>query len=94
MSYDIEKPDEEWRAELTPAEYAVLRQAGTEPAFKGEYTDTKTKGVYSCRACGAELFTSTEKFESHCGWPSFYGPLAEDRAGLARSALRDSDVER
>ena len=68
MSYDVEKPDEQWRAELTPAEYAVLRQAGTEPAFTGEYTDTKTTGVYSCRACGAELFTSTTKFESHCGW--------------------------
>ena len=68
MSYDVEKPDEQWRAELTPAEYAVLRQAGTEPAFTGEYTDTKTKGVYSCRACGAELFTSDSNF----GWPSFF----------------------
>ena len=78
MSYDIEKPDEEWRAELTPAEYAVLRQAGTEPAFVGEYTDTKTAGVYSCRACDAELFRSDTKFESHCGWPSFYDPASTD----------------
>jgi peptide-methionine (R)-S-oxide reductase len=98
MSYDIEKPDEQWRAELSPAEYAVLRQAGTEPAFRGEYTDTKTKGVYACRACGAELFTSTEKFESHCGWPSFYDPkdsdaveLIEDRShGMTRTEVRCS----
>ena len=89
-------PDEEWRAELSPAEYAVLRQAGTEPAFTGEYTDTKTEGVYSCRACGAELFTSTTKFESHCGWPSFYDPkdtdaveLIEDRShGMVRTEVR------
>ncbi|MFI7011175.1 peptide-methionine (R)-S-oxide reductase MsrB [Streptomyces sp. NPDC050145] len=98
MSYDVEKPDEQWRAELNPAEYAVLRQAGTEPAFVGEYTDTKTQGVYSCRACGAELFTSTEKFESHCGWPSFYDPkdsdaveLIEDRShGMVRTEVRCS----
>ncbi|MFD0308715.1 peptide-methionine (R)-S-oxide reductase MsrB [Streptomyces sp. NPDC059517] len=98
MSYDIEKPDEQWRAELSPAEYTVLRQAGTEPAFRGEYTDTKTTGVYSCRACGAELFTSTEKFESHCGWPSFYDPkdsdaveLIEDRShGMSRTEVRCS----
>ncbi|QNS03564.1 peptide-methionine (R)-S-oxide reductase MsrB [Streptomyces xanthii] len=98
MSYDVEKPDEQWRAELSPAEYAVLRQAGTEPAFVGEYTDTKTQGVYSCRACGAELFTSTEKFESHCGWPSFYDPkdsdaveLIEDRShGMVRTEVRCS----
>ncbi|PKW10724.1 peptide-methionine (R)-S-oxide reductase [Streptomyces sp. 5112.2] len=98
MSYDVEKPDEEWRAELTPAEYAVLRQAGTEPAFTGEYTDTKSKGVYSCRACGAELFTSDTKFESHCGWPSFFDPkdtdaveLIEDRShGMVRTEVRCS----
>ncbi|MEV6014441.1 MULTISPECIES: peptide-methionine (R)-S-oxide reductase MsrB [unclassified Streptomyces] len=98
MSYDIEKPDEQWRAELTPAEYTVLRKAGTEPAFTGEYTDTKAKGVYSCRACGAELFTSTEKFESHCGWPSFYDPkdsdaveLIQDRShGMVRTEVRCS----
>ena len=82
MSYDVEKPDEQWRAELTPAEYAVLRQAATEPAFTGEYTDTKDRGVYSCRACGAELFTSDTKFDSHCGWPSFFSPLAGDRVEL------------
>ncbi|MGU3294443.1 peptide-methionine (R)-S-oxide reductase MsrB [Williamsia sp. M5A3_1d] len=68
--------DEQWRAKLTPEEYRVLRQAGTEAPFVGEYTDTKTTGVYRCRACDAELFRSDQKFESHCGWPSFFSPLA------------------
>ncbi|MFF0115160.1 peptide-methionine (R)-S-oxide reductase MsrB [Streptomyces prasinus] len=98
MSYDVEKPDEQWRAELSPSEYAVLRQAATEPAFTGEYTDTKDEGVYACRACGAELFTSRTKFESHCGWPSFYDPrdseaveLIEDRShGMVRTEVRCS----
>jgi len=82
-TYPLSKTDEQWREELTPAEYEVLRRAGTERPGIGEYTDTKTQGVYSCRACGAELFRSDTKFDSHCGWPSFYAPLAEDRVECA-----------
>ena len=79
VAYNVEKSDAEWREELSPAEYQVLRQAGTERAFTGEYTDTETTGVYRCKACQAELFRSNTKFHSGCGWPSFYAPLAEDR---------------
>ena len=93
------KSEAEWRAQLTPMEYQVLRQAGTERAFTGEYTDTKTEGVYRCKACNAELFRSDQKFSSHCGWPSFFAPLAEERVRYiednsrlheaGRGALRD-----
>jgi peptide-methionine (R)-S-oxide reductase len=76
---DVPQTEEEWRVRLSPAEFRVLRQAGTEPAWSGEYVATKTRGVYRCRACEAELFSSDTKFDSHCGWPSFFTPLAEDR---------------
>ena len=70
--------DDQWRERLTSREYHVLREGGTEPAFTGEYTDNKAVGTYSCRACGTKLFTSDTKFDSQCGWPSFYQPLAKD----------------
>ncbi|GAA2082920.1 peptide-methionine (R)-S-oxide reductase MsrB [Streptomyces albiaxialis] len=96
MAYEIDKPEEQWREELSPEEYHVLREAGTERAFTGEYTDTETTGVYNCRACGAELFRSDTKFASHCGWPSFYDPskseaveLITDRSlGMIRTEVR------
>nr|WP_308279562.1 peptide-methionine (R)-S-oxide reductase MsrB [Phycicoccus mangrovi] len=80
--YAVRKSDAEWREQLSPAEYQVLREAGTERPWVGEYTDSKTTGVYACRACGAELFESDTKFESHCGWPSFWSPLAGDAVEL------------
>ena len=75
-AYEVTKTEEEWREQLSPHEYQVLREAGTERPWTGEYNDTKAVGVYSCRACGQELFRSEAKFDSHCGWPSFYSPLA------------------
>ncbi|MCS4535214.1 peptide-methionine (R)-S-oxide reductase MsrB [Corynebacterium sp. HS2168-gen11] len=79
MTNYIDFTDQQWRERLTAEEYHVLREAGTEPPHVGEYTNTKTEGVYSCRACETELFRSTEKFDSHCGWPSFFSPLAGDK---------------
>ncbi len=78
MTAKVDKSDAEWREQLSRDEYKVLRKAGTERPFTGEYVDTKTTGVYRCRACNAELFRSQQKFDSHCGWPSFFAPLAGD----------------
>ena len=92
--YAVQKSEAEWKAQLSPAEFQVLRKAGTERPFTGEYTDTKTIGVYKCRACDAELFRSETKFDSHCGWPSFFAPLAEDRVEyIEDSALGMKRVE-
>ncbi|MCW2598239.1 MAG: methionine-R-sulfoxide reductase [Frankiales bacterium] len=81
-NYPVQKSEQEWREELSAEEFAVLRQAGTERPWTGEYNETKTEGVYSCRACGAELFRSEAKFDSHCGWPSFYEPSEKDNVEL------------
>lgn len=78
-SAPVTKTDAQWRAELSPTEYAVLRQAATEAPFVGEHTDNHRTGIYSCRACGSELFRSDAKFDSHCGWPSFFTPLAGEK---------------
>jgi len=74
----VRKTDEEWRRELTPEQYHVTREKGTERPFSGEYDRTKEKGTYLCVACGNPLFTSETKFDSGTGWPSFSAPLAED----------------
>ncbi len=96
MSEKVVKSDEQWRTELSPEEYRVLRESGTEAPFIGEYTDTETNGIYACRACGAELFRSDAKFHSGCGWPSFFTPLAAETVteikdishGMVRTEIR------
>lgn len=97
---DLPRTDEEWRARLNPAEFRVLRRGGTEAPWSGEYVSTKTPGVYRCRACGADLFTSDTKFDSHCGWPSFDDAIPgavkeiEDRSlGTVRTEIQCARCE-
>lgn len=80
MAHDVDKTEDEWRSELSPAEFHVLREAGTEaPGSSPLEAPDEKPHVYTCRACGAELFRTEAKFDAHCGWPAFYAPLAEDR---------------
>jgi peptide-methionine (R)-S-oxide reductase len=82
MTRDVEKTDEEWRSQLGPDQYAVLRQAGTEPPWTGKLLQNKADGTYVCAGCGAKLFSSDAKFESGSGWPSFFRP--EDEENIER----------
>ncbi len=96
MTYQVTRTDEQWRSELSEDEYAVLREAATERPWTGELLDEKRVGTYRCRACGQVLFRAETKFDSHCGWPSFYRPaegdaveLVEDRTlGMVRTEVR------
>jgi len=82
MAYSVEKTEEQWLAELGPERYAILRKASTERAFTGELLDESRAGLYTCAACGNELFKSGTKFDSHCGWPSFYESINSDAVQL------------
>ena len=84
MVEKVIKSDAEWRAQLSPDGYAICRQKGTEPAFTGEYYNTKTPGIYDCVCCGQELFASGDKFDSGTGWPSFTKPAGPNRVALAQ----------
>jgi len=97
----IQKTDAEWRQELTPEQYRIMRQKGTESAFTGQYWNNKDEGVYRCAGCGAPLFSSETKFDSSSGWPSFYAPVEqgnveveEDRSfGMKRTEVLCSNCE-
>jgi len=94
--FEVKKSDEDWRHELTPEQYRVTRDKGTEPPFTGEYDDFKGEGTYYCVACGNPLFRSSEKYDSGSGWPSFWAPASEDSIvtdvddsiGLVRTEVR------
>jgi peptide-methionine (R)-S-oxide reductase len=82
MAYKVQKSEQEWREELSPDAFEVLRKAATEPPFTGKYTFSKDDGIYRCGACGSELFSSDTKFDSGTGWPSFTEPTAEANVEL------------
>jgi peptide-methionine (R)-S-oxide reductase len=82
VAYQVTKSDAEWRAALRPAEFAVLREAATERPWSGALLDEHRDGLFRCRACGAELFRSTAKFDSGSGWPSFFEPVSPDAVEL------------
>ena len=81
MTYKVQKSEAEWREQLTPEQYHIMREKGTERPFTGALYHNKDKGIYSCAACGAELFSSDQKYESGTGWPSFWAPLNADNVG-------------
>ncbi|MGO3722214.1 peptide-methionine (R)-S-oxide reductase MsrB [Microbacterium gubbeenense] len=91
MAYDVEKTEDEWREELTPEQFEVLRGKATERAWTGELLDEERAGVYACAACGAELFKSGTKFDSHCGWPSFYESVRPDAVELIEDKSHGMD---
>jgi peptide-methionine (R)-S-oxide reductase len=101
MTTKISKTDSEWRKELTPEQYRITRQAGTEPAFTGKYNKTKDSGTYACVCCGQPLFSSDTKFDSGTGWPSFWKPIREgaveeesDRSyGMVRTEARCANCD-
>lgn len=86
MTEKIKKNKEEWKAQLSDDEYRITREAATEPAFSGQYYDNKDTGMYHCKCCGEVLFSSTEKYDSGSGWPSFYKP----KEGMALEEIKDS----
>lgn len=92
----VNKTDREWQRELSPEEYRITRQKGTEPAFTGQYWNTKQNGTYVCRCCGAELFSSDAKYDSGCGWPSFFRPVngtvIEEHEDLTHGMVRTEIV--
>jgi len=97
----VQKPDEEWRKELSPEQFYVTRKAGTEPAFTGKYYKTKDKGTYTCVCCGQPLFDSETKYESGTGWPSFYQPIengalaehSDSTHGMVRTEVRCANCD-
>src|SRR5215470_7518380 len=96
MPDNVHKTDDQWRAELTPEQYHVTREKGTERPFTGEYWNHKADGMYRCVCCGAELFTSGSKFDSGCGWPSFDAPASSEVVGTqtdrSHGMIRDEIV--